>query len=82
MEKLTDLIKPANVGPKAVYEQERNFDAGYSPSSTPHKFIRKEKIAGKWYRVYQGWIKVGIKAIKWCVLLCVVVVVYVYFIGV
>ena len=51
---LTDLIRPGNHGPTFVPEQERNFDAGYSPSSTPHKFIRKEKIAGKWYRVYQG----------------------------
>ena len=37
-----------------VPEQERNFDAGYCPSPTPHKFIRKEKIAGTWYKVYQG----------------------------
>ena len=63
MENLNKLIKPANVGPKPVYEQERNFDAGYSPSSTPHKFIRKEKIQGKWYRVYQGWRQVELKCV-------------------
>ena len=37
-----------------VPEQERNFDAGFTPSPTPHKFIREEKIAGTWYKVYQG----------------------------
>jgi hypothetical protein len=46
MENLNKLIKPANVGPKPVYEQERNFDAGFCPSPTPHKFIRTEKIQG------------------------------------
>jgi hypothetical protein len=54
MENLNKLIKPANVGPKPVYEQERNFDAGFCPSPTPHKFIRTEKIQGTWYKVYQG----------------------------
>ena len=54
MKKINDLIKPANVGPKPVYEQERNFDAGFCPSPTPHKFIRTEKIQGTWYKVYQG----------------------------
>jgi len=54
MEKITELIKPANVGPKAVYEQEKNFDAGYSPSPTTHKFIREEWIDGKKYRVFAG----------------------------
>ena len=79
MENLNKLIKPANVGPKPVYEQEKNFDAGYSPSPTTHKFLREEKIAGKWYRVYQGWRQVSIKAIKLNVLLCVVVVVCVFY---
>ena len=37
-----------------VPEQERNFDAGFTPSQTPHKFIREEKIDGQLYKVYQG----------------------------
>ena len=37
-----------------VPEQERNFDAGFTPSPTPHKFIRKERIDGQLYKVYQG----------------------------
>jgi hypothetical protein len=51
---IKELINTTNVGTHVTYEQERNFDAGYSPSPTPHKFIRKEKIQGTWYRVYQG----------------------------
>ena len=51
---IKELINTTNVGTHVAYEQERNFDAGYSPSPTPHKFIREEKIQGKWYRVYQG----------------------------
>ena len=51
---IQELIKATNVGAHVTYEQERNFDAGYSPSPTPHKFIRKEKIQGTWYKVYQG----------------------------
>ena len=63
MENLNKLIKPANVGPKPVYEQEKNFDAGYSPSPTTHKFLREEKIAGTWYKVYQGWRQVELKCV-------------------
>ena len=37
-----------------VPEQERNFDAGFTPSQTPRKFVRKEQIDGTWYNVYQG----------------------------
>ena len=51
---IKELINTTNGGAHVAYEQERNFDAGYSPSPTPHKFIRKEKIAGTWYKVYQG----------------------------
>ena len=36
------------------YEQERNFDAGFTPTETPRKFIRKEWIDGTLYKVYQG----------------------------
>ena len=36
-----------------VPEQEIYFDAGYTPSETPMRFIREEWIDGKKYRVYQ-----------------------------
>ena len=51
---IKELINTTNVGTHIAYEQERNFDAGFCPSPTPHKFIRKEKIQGTWYKVYQG----------------------------
>ena len=51
---IKELIKATSVGAHVAYEQELNFDAGFTPSQTPHKFIRKEKIAGTWYKVYQG----------------------------
>ena len=50
---LSELIRPLNTGPRVAYEQELNFDAGYTPPETPMKFIREEKIDGKWYKVYQ-----------------------------
>ena len=37
-----------------VPEQERNFDAGYSPVDSPRKFIREEVIDGKKYKVFQA----------------------------
>ena len=46
-------IKPGQVSSTFVPEQERNFDAGYTPSETPMRFIREEVIDGKKYRVYQ-----------------------------
>ena len=51
---LVELIRSGPVGYNFVPEQERNFDAGFTPTPTPRKFIRKEQIDGKWYRVYQG----------------------------
>ena len=50
---LTDLIRPGNHGPTFVPEQERNFDAGHTPSPTPMRFIREEWIDGKLYKVWQ-----------------------------
>jgi len=50
---LSELIRPINTGPVPAYEQERNFDAGYTPPETPMRFIREEMIDGKRYRVYQ-----------------------------
>ena len=51
---IKELIKATSGGAHVAYEQELNFDAGFTPSETPRKFIRKEKIAGTWYKVYQG----------------------------
>jgi len=51
---IKELINTTNVGAHVAYEQERNFDAGYSPCDPPRKLIRKEQIDGKWYKVYQG----------------------------
>ena len=50
---LADLIRPGNHGPTFVPEQERNFDAGYTPSETQMRFIREEWIDGTLYKVWQ-----------------------------
>ena len=36
-----------------VPEQERNFDAGYSPAPSTRKLVGEELINGKWYKVFQ-----------------------------
>ena len=36
-----------------VPEQERNFDAGYSPEPSTRKLVGEELINGKWYKVFQ-----------------------------
>ena len=36
-----------------IPEQERNFDAGYSPEASTRKYVGEELIDGKWYKVYQ-----------------------------
>ena len=53
---LEELFSHRSQGVPAGYvpEQERNFDAGFTPSQTPRKFVRKEQIDGTWYNVYQG----------------------------
>ena len=51
---LSELIRPSKSGPSFMHEQEINFDAGYTPTNTPLKFIRKEKIDGVWYKVMQA----------------------------
>ncbi len=35
------------------YEQERNFDAGFTPSSSPARCTGTERIDGKLYKVFQ-----------------------------
>ena len=51
---LLELLRNGPVGHNFVPEQERNFDAGYTPSQSSHEFLREEEIDGKWYRVYQA----------------------------
>ena len=36
-----------------VPEQERYFDADYTPTESPRKFVGEELIDGKWYKVFQ-----------------------------
>ena len=36
-----------------VPEQERIFDAGYSPEPSTRKLVGEELINGKWYKVFQ-----------------------------
>ena len=50
-ESLTESL--GKVSHDFVPEQERNFDAEYIPEPSTHKFVGKEFIAGKWYKVYQ-----------------------------
>ena len=46
-------IKPGQVSSNFVPEQERNFDAGYTPSDTSRTYVREEWIDGKLYKVWQ-----------------------------
>ena len=49
---LIELLRNGPVGHQFVPEQERNFDAGHTPSTTQHRYIREEWIDGKKYNVY------------------------------
>ena len=52
----TDLVEYLRNGPDQhnfVPEQERNFDAGYSPEPSTRKYVGEELIDGKWYKVFQ-----------------------------
>ena len=46
-------IRPGQVGSTFVPEQERNFDAGYTPSDTSRTYVGEEWIDGKLYKVWQ-----------------------------
>ncbi|RZD43582.1 MAG: hypothetical protein CXT73_00215 [Methanobacteriota archaeon] len=35
-----------------VPEQEANFDAGFMPTETPPRWVRRERIDGKLYEVF------------------------------
>ena len=52
---ITDIVEQIRSGPvgfSRMYEQEINFDAGYTPSPTEWKIVKKEVIDGKTYYVY------------------------------
>ena len=46
-------ITPGKVGSNFVPEQERNFDAGYTPSDSSRQYVGEEWIDGKLYKVWQ-----------------------------
>jgi len=35
------------------YEQERNFDAGFTPTETPARYMGTTRVEGKLYKVFQ-----------------------------
>jgi len=52
---ITDIVEMVRNGPSfhtPMYEQERNFDAGYTPSREEWKNVKVEWIDGKKYNVY------------------------------
>ena len=54
-EDLVDIVGLLRDGPvrySRMYEQEINFDAGYTPASHEWKIVKEEWIDGKKYNVY------------------------------
>jgi hypothetical protein len=52
---ITDIVEMVRNGPSfhtPMYEQERNFDAGYTPSRHEWNNVSVEWIDGKKYNVY------------------------------
>ena len=52
---ITDIVEQIRSGPVGhgrMYEQEINFDAGFTPSRDEWKNVKKEWIDGKLYYVY------------------------------
>ena len=52
---ITDIVEMVRNGRPfhtPMYEQEINFDAGYTPPETEWKIVKKEVIEGKTYYVY------------------------------
>ena len=49
---IAELLRNGPVGNSRMYEQEINFDAGYTPPHTSWKNVKKEWIDGKLYYVY------------------------------
>ena len=54
-EEITDIVELIRSGPvrySRMYEQEINFDAGFTPARHEWKIVREEWIDGKRYNVY------------------------------
>ena len=49
---IAGLLSTGPVGHSRMWEQEINFDAGYTPPQTEWKIVKKEVIEGKTYYVY------------------------------
>ena len=49
---IVDIVRNGPVGHGRMWEQEINFDAGYTPPETEWKIVKKEVIDGKVYYVY------------------------------
>jgi hypothetical protein len=49
---IAELLRNGPVGHSRMYEQEINFDAGYTPPHASWKIVKKEVIDGKKYNVY------------------------------
>ena len=49
---IVDIVRNGPVGHGRMWEQEINFDAGYTPPQTEWKIVKKEVIDGKTYYVY------------------------------
>ena len=49
---IADFLRNGPVGHGRMWEQEINFDAGYTPSREEWKNVKKEWIDGKLYYVY------------------------------
>ena len=49
---IAGLLRDVPVGHNRLWEQEINFDAGYTPPQTEFKTVKVEWIDGKKYNVY------------------------------
>ena len=49
---IVEMIRNGPVGNSRMYEQEINFDAGFTPIPNPWKNVKEEWIDGKRYIVY------------------------------
>ena len=49
---IVEMVRNGPVGYSRMYEQEINFDAGYTPASHEWKNVSVEWIDGKKYNVY------------------------------
>jgi len=49
---IAELLRNGPVGYSRMYEQEINFDAGFTPSREEWKNVKVEWIDGKKYNVY------------------------------